>query len=65
MMLRLTGACWAQRALQVPLGLQAQRGPQAPPDDGADDDEDDAADVGDDDYCGGYADDDADVGGGV
>ena len=29
-MLRLTGACWAQRALQAPLGLEAQRGPEAP-----------------------------------
>ena len=30
MMIRLTGACWAQRGLQAPLCLQAQRGPQAP-----------------------------------
>merc|ERR1739836_369055 len=30
MILRLTGACWAQRGLQAPLGLQAQRGPEAP-----------------------------------
>ena len=30
MMIRLTGACWAQRGPQASLGLQAQRIPQAP-----------------------------------
>ena len=29
-MIRLTGACRGLQGLQAPLGLQAQRGPEAP-----------------------------------